>query len=396
MPRRSSPPVQSRPVAPAASKRRASARLSASHTVKRAKSDADLAGGTHVKSTARKSKYFEGDSSDESEGEEESEGSVYEEEPLDDQEESDPEPELEPEVSDSEKENESKKTPRSKNKKDDHDRDALKGKELWREGVTTGLGPGKEVFIAKPKARDAGGVPYRDETLHPNTRLFLLDLAANNERPWLKAHDADFRAAKKDWETFVESLTPKISEKDATIPELPVKDLVFRIYRDIRFSKNPLPYKSRSRTGKKGPYAAYYVHFQPGSCFVGGGLWHPEADSLAALREDIDENADRWKELLRAPGMRREFLNGVADDDDAVVKAFAYHNRDSALKTKPKGYEADNKNIQLLRLRSFTLGRPVTDAVLTSADDAQERIADLVGIMEPWVTYLNSVVRPDH
>lgn len=188
MPRRSSPPVQSPPEAPAASKRRASARLSVSHAVKRAKSDTDLAGSTQVKSTARKSKYFEGDSSDESEDDEESEGSVYEGEPLDDQEESDSEPELEPEVSDSEKENESKKTSRSKKKKDDHDhdRDALKGKELWREGVTTGLGPGKEVFIAKLKARDAGKVPYRDETLHPNTRLFLLDLAGNNERPWLK------------------------------------------------------------------------------------------------------------------------------------------------------------------------------------------------------------------
>lgn len=54
------------------------------------------------------------------------------------------------------------------------------------------------------------------------------------------------------------------------------------------------------------------------------------------LREDIDENAQRWKEVLRAPAMRREFLNGAPDDDDAVVKAFAHHNRNSALKTKPK------------------------------------------------------------
>lgn len=69
---------------------------------------------------------------------------------------------------------------------------------------------------------------------------------------------------------------------------------------------------------------------------VGCGLWHPEADPLAMLREDIDENAQRWKEVLRAPAMRREFLNGAADDDDAVVKAFAHHNRNSALKTKPK------------------------------------------------------------
>jgi hypothetical protein len=62
----------------------------------------------------------------------------------------------------------------------------MKGQELWREGVRAGLEPGQEVIIAKPKAREAGKIPYQDETLHPNTRLFLIDLAANNDRQWLK------------------------------------------------------------------------------------------------------------------------------------------------------------------------------------------------------------------
>ena len=65
---------------------------------------------------------------------------------------------------------------------------SLTSKELWREGVKTGLGPGKEVFIKKPKARGAGDVPYQDHTLHPNTMLFLEDLAKNNEREWLKGN----------------------------------------------------------------------------------------------------------------------------------------------------------------------------------------------------------------
>lgn len=69
---------------------------------------------------------------------------------------------------------------------------------------------------------------------------------------------------------------------------------------------------------------------------IGCGLWQPEAEPLRLLREDIDAYADQWKELLRAPEMRREFLGGAADDDEAVVKAFAHHNRESALKTKPK------------------------------------------------------------
>ncbi|KAJ5772432.1 hypothetical protein N7520_002961 [Penicillium odoratum] len=375
-----------------APKRRASTRLSAPQEVKRVKSNAALSGS--AKSTSKKSKYFEPESSDpedSSDSDGGDSGSAYEE-----KESSSPTPEVELEASDSEEEIQSK---RRKQPSGASHSSSLKGKELWREGVRTGLGPGKEVFISKPKARDAGDVPYADETLHPNTKLFLQDLAENNDRQWLKAHDPDFRAAKKDFETFVETLNAKVSEVDSTVPELPTKDLIFRIHRDVRFSKNPLPYKIHfsaawSRTGKKGPYAAYYVHFQPGASFVGCGLWNPEPDALAALREDIDGDAQQWKEVLRAPAMRREFLNGVSDDDDAIVKAFAHHNRESALKTKPKGYSADNINIELLRLRSFTIGRPISDVEIMAAD-VQDRIVALIGVMEPFVTYLNSVVMPD-
>ncbi|KAF7587473.1 hypothetical protein BBP40_007194 [Aspergillus hancockii] len=274
----------------------------------------------------------------------------------------------------------------------------LKDKQLWKEGVRTGLGPGKEVFIKKNKPRGPGTVPYQEHTLHPNTFLFLVDLAENNERAWLKAHDADYRVSKKDWESFVETLTEKISDVDSTIPELPVKDLVFRIYRDIRFSKDPTPYKTHfsaawSRTGKKGPYAAYYVHCQPKSCFVGCGLWHPEPDKLALMREDLDRNSHRLKAVLGEEGMRREIFKGAPDEEKAV-KAFVNQNQESALKTKPKGYDLDNENINLLRLRSFTIGRPLADEELMSPN-AQDKIAALIGIMEPFVTYLNSVVMPD-
>lgn len=184
-------PRSSRP-APAAEalgapKRRASARLSASHEIKRAKSNASPS-NTPVKSTTKKSKYFEPESSDEpptepSDSNGDESGSAYEdkeseESPVHDSDPEDP----------SDSEGDSGK-PRAKDNQSRSDRpaaDALKGRELWREGVRTGLGPGKEVFIPKPKARDAGDVAYRDETLHPNTRLFLLDLAENNEREWLK------------------------------------------------------------------------------------------------------------------------------------------------------------------------------------------------------------------
>lgn len=153
-----------------------------------------------------------------------------------------------------------------------------KGQEMWRPGMKSTLAPGEEVFIALPKARAAGSTPYEPTTIHPNTLLFLGDLKANNDREWLKMHDADYRASQSDWNSFVESLTEKIVKKDETIPELPPKDLTFRIYRDVRFSPDPTPYKTHfsaawSRTGRKGPYAAYYLQIQPKGSFIGAGIW---------------------------------------------------------------------------------------------------------------------------
>ncbi|GFF56204.1 hypothetical protein IFM61606_05341 [Aspergillus udagawae] len=426
MPRRSSRAVPAPAAAPAPTqKRRASDRISAGSKAdpKRQRYNSKNAKNV-VRSTARKSKYFEDEGHEESESGhasevEEDSGSAYEDTMLSS-------PSTEPDSEEPEalstdeertkrsttkkaKPSGGRKTPvkpgakRNKNDEEDHPNDeiaaSLKDKELWREGVSTGLGPGKEVFIKKPKARDPGDIPYQDHTLHPNTMLFLQDLAKHNDRQWLKAHDADYRASKKDWETFVESLSEKISELDSTIPELPAKDIVFRIHRDIRFSKDPTPYKTHfsaawSRTGRKGPYAAYYVHLQPGSCFVGSGLWQPEADKLALLREDIDHNSHRLKAVLRRPDMRREFFKGIPDDEKKAIQAFVSQNKESALKTKPKGYEADNENIELLRLRSFTIGKPLSDSEFM-ASNVQERIAAIIGVMEPFVTYLNSVVMPD-
>lgn len=119
--------------------------------------------------------------------------------------------------------------------------------------------PPRVTIIPLEKLRDTDGVDYEDFKVHKNTLLFLRDLKANNQRPWLKcaytillrsktwltciAHDEEYRRALKDWNSFVERTSESIIDADETIPELPVKDLTFRIHRDIRFSKDPTPYK---------------------------------------------------------------------------------------------------------------------------------------------------------
>lgn len=161
-----------------------------------------LSAGSTVKSTTKKSKYFEGSDTDESASDVDGDsGSAYEEEEVA-HEDDDSVNEVEAFEEESEEEKPKKRgrgrpSGSAKTKQQDsdggtedsHALKTAKGKELWREGVKTGLGPGKEVFIKKPKARDPGGIDYKDDTIHPNTMLFLKDLKENNERQWLKGTD---------------------------------------------------------------------------------------------------------------------------------------------------------------------------------------------------------------
>ncbi|KAH8884645.1 hypothetical protein GQ53DRAFT_751929 [Thozetella sp. PMI_491] len=271
--------------------------------------------------------------------------------------------------------------------------------------------PPKVTFIPHVKLRDEGGVPYKDDRLHKNTMEFLKDLKANNKRSWLKSNDAEYRRSLKDWNSYVETMSQKIIEKDETIPELPTKDIVFRIYRDIRFSNDPTPYKPHysaawSRTGRKGPYACYYIHLEPGKCFVGGGLWHPEASAVARLRASIDERPHRWRRVLCDPAFQRTFLPDAkvkkgkkgkdtkAEDEKAIFKAFADANKEGALKTKPKGFDADHRDIELLKLRNYVVGTKMSDDVFTTTK-GQNEVIEVIGAMAGFVSFLNATVMPD-
>ncbi|MCJ1283170.1 hypothetical protein MMC26_002497 [Xylographa opegraphella] len=355
-------------------------------------------------STPKKSPYFEAESSSsEPNSEIENEASGYEDEDESAVSAVSSPPESEEEIEEANQTSEDEKPRKRKRGRPSAASvatvKATKGKELWRPGVKVDLAPGEQVFIKLPKARQPGKTPYADDTIHPNTMLFLADLKENNDREWLKVHDADYRQSKLDFDSFVECLTEKIIEKDETIPELPPKDLTFRIYRDIRFSPDPTPYKpyfsaAWSRTGRKGPYAHYYVQIQPGGSFVGAGIWHPEAEPLRLLRRAVDRKAHKLKTVLMEPRIRKECLGGVGSNEKKVVKAFCASNAENSLKNKPKGYEADNPNIELLRLRNYTMGRKLKDDEVVGTKGIT-RIAEIVGIMSPFVAFLNSVVMPD-
>ncbi|KAF2116580.1 hypothetical protein BDV96DRAFT_491180 [Lophiotrema nucula] len=337
-----------------------------------------------TKATPAKSPYFKPDSDEEVDGHapEVAESEDYENESDQNASESDDE------VDDSSDEDEA---PRARSR----GRTAAKGSALplrkkgggageaepWRHGAK--LAPGTQVVIKKPKPRGAGNVLYEDHTIHPNTMLFLADLATNNDRQWLKMHDPDYRISLQDFTTFLEKLSEKIVEVDETIPELPVKDIT-------HFSA------AWSRTGRKGPYAAYYFQAQPGGSFVGGGLWQPEAQALGKLRRDIDRKPHKIKRVLNDAGVRKSFFEGIGNDEKKAVTAFTKQssNQSTALKKHPKGYDNGHKDIELLRLRNFTLGTKLRDEEVVGPKGL-ERIAGLLACLVPFITYLNGVVMPD-
>lgn len=179
-----------------------------------------------------------------------------------------------------------------------------------------------------------------------------------------------------------------ITDVDTTIPELPLKDIVFRVHRDIRFSNDRTPYKpyfsvAWSRTGRKGPYGHYYLHLQPGNNFLGGGIWHAEAPALAAMRSAIDRHPERLMGVLEGEALRG-FMD-VKRKGEAVGK-FVGMNAEDALKTAPKGFAKDHKNIELLRLRSFAVKRMLTDDDVLG-DNVVDVVAGLFKKVEPLVCF---------
>ena len=122
--------------------------------------------------------------------------------------------------------------------------------------------------------------------LQHSTLKFLKELKKNNHKTWFDENRKSFETAKADYADLVNEVIKGLGKKDASIASLTAKECVFRINRDVRFSKNKDPYKTNmgmylSRGGKKSLFSGYYFHLEPGGkSFAAGGLWMPEADVI--------------------------------------------------------------------------------------------------------------------
>ena len=194
--------------------------------------------------------------------------------------------------------------------------------------------------------------------LQQTTLDFLSALKKNNTKPWFDAHRTEYERGKADHQAFVKSMITGIAAFDPSVKGLEVKECVFRINRDIRFSNDKRPYKNNfgaafSEGGKKSSAPGYYLHLEPGSSFLAGGVWRPEAEQLNAIRQEIDYNLEEFAGILNA----KEFK-----------KYFSTLDREDVLKTVPKGYSKDNPALEYLQLKSFTVTHEIPDEKILSLD----------------------------
>ncbi len=204
---------------------------------------------------------------------------------------------------------------------------------------------------------------------------FLRKLKENNNREWFNENKDFYLKAKAEFEDFLQNLIERVGEFEPLVKSLTPKDVMFRIYRDTRFSKDKRPYKEffcafLAAGGKKSPFAGYYIHLEPENTFVGGGVYCPKGEILRAVREFIYQNLEQFKQIIENQDFIKTF-GGVYGEK---------------LKVAPRGFPKDFEHIDLLKYKSYALMSPLPEKFV---------LQDVISIfekMKPFNDFLNKAI----
>ena len=217
-----------------------------------------------------------------------------------------------------------------------------------------------------------------------STTKFLKDLKKNNNKPWFDKNRKVYEMAKVDFTRFIQAVIDQHGKNDPSIKNLVAKDCMFRINRDVRFSKDKSPYKTNfgasiNKGGKKAwGTAGYYFQVQPGRNFAGGGIWMPEPNELKKVRQEIDYNFADFKKIIGS----KKFKSVYGDLDRST---------EFLLSRVPKGYEPGNPAADYLKLKSFVAISFFSDADLGSKGLVKKTAAAFEAL-QPLIEFINESV----
>lgn len=217
--------------------------------------------------------------------------------------------------------------------------------------------------------------------IHPSTLKFLKDLAKHNDRDWFNAHKQAYLDAHDNMCNFVDALIKEMNKHDE-LDNVSGKKSLYRIYNDVRFSKDKSPYNPRfafsMQRATKLKRGGYYMSIKPGTSFLGCGFFAPNPADLSRIRQDIAQNYEEWYKLLKSKSIKMNF--GMLAGE--------------TVSTAPRGFDIKHPGIALLRHKQFILRHQFTDAEVTSPDFLKEtnRIYKSV---RPFFDYMSEVLTTD-
>lgn len=218
--------------------------------------------------------------------------------------------------------------------------------------------------------------------LQPATLSFIKDIKKNNTRDWFEKNKPRYENAKTNFENFVTEILNHFVKINPKLKDLEARKCTFRIYRDVRFSKNKDPYKTNmgafiNEGGKKMELAGVYIHIEPGGkSFIAGGRYMPDAPSLKAIRQEIEYNTNAFKKVISEKSFKKYF-GGLED---------------LKLKTNPKGFDKDFADIDLIKYTSYIATRELDDKTIASKTFVKELAASYKSMM-PLIKFLNEAVK---
>jgi uncharacterized protein (TIGR02453 family) len=210
---------------------------------------------------------------------------------------------------------------------------------------------------------------------------FLKQLSKNNNREWFNEHKDKYIEAHEDIINFANALLMEMNKHDK-IETASGKESLFRIYKDVRFSKDKTPYSCRWAGGfqraTKKLRGGYYFHLEPGNSFLAAGFWGPEAADLARIRQDMAQNYKDWKKLLA---------------HKSIISTFGSM-KGEKVSSAPRGYAKDDPAIELLRYKQYVFRKEFTDKEIYSPDflrNANETFKKI----RPFLNYMSEVLTTD-
>ena len=213
--------------------------------------------------------------------------------------------------------------------------------------------------------------------INPDVITFYKELSENNTREWFEPQKKRFKSLELEIKKYAEEIKNNLNETDEI-----EHAKIFRIYRDVRFSKNKTPFKThfgisfhRKKPDLRG---GYYIHISPGNSFIATGFWNPDKDDLYRIRKEMEVDAKEFREIINKDEFKFHWGNLQGEE----------------VKTAPKGFSKEHPDIDMIRKKQFLFIKKFSDKDVLARNFSEQIITHFKAI-RPFFDHMTSILTTD-